>query len=149
MMAILAPGGGDAHPPGGTQLSVPDEHVSPAGVPGDEVRGVRDEGDVAAVGGDRRLRAVLVPLAPSRGDADPLGGIESQVAHEHVPIAVRVPGHQVRGVRGEGDVAAVVVYRRFEARVLALLPGRGDAYPLSGPERSVAHEHVQIAVRVP
>src|SRR5882672_7261134 len=88
--------------------SVADEDVTErVGVSGHEVRGVAPERDVAAVARDRGNVVGAVDLRASGIDAHALGRAAHAVEHEHVPVPVRVRGHEIRGLAFEGNVAAV------------------------------------------
>ncbi len=132
-------------------LAVVDEDVvHPVRVPGHEVGGCALEGDVAAVGGDRRRRVAALVRRRSRGvDADALGRAGLAVVHEHVPHAVRVPGHEVASGAQEGHVAAIGGDRGIEAHVVRLRSAGVDADTLDRAGLTVADEDVQDPVRVP
>src|SRR5581483_3565767 len=122
----LAPRG-DAHAARLVLASGVDEDVVGAvRVAGDEVRRGRVEGDVAAVGRDRGVVPVAVPLLAPRGDAHAARLVLPSVVDEDVVGAVRVAGDQVRRVRVKGDVAPVRRDRGVEAVVVPLLAGGGD-----------------------
>src|SRR5262249_8435605 len=112
--------------------------------------------DVAAVGGDRGVPAVVVPLRPRRVDARALGRAALPVADEDVVPPVGVPGHEVRGRALEGDAAtvggdrdALRAARVVGAAVAApLRPGRADARALGRAELTVADEDIPESVRV-
>ncbi len=116
--------------------------------PRDEVRRVGAERDVAAVVAHGRQRAVGVALRPERVDADQRSDAELTVAHEHVALAVGVARNEVRGVRGERDVAAVVADGRQARPSRSLHATARDAHPFRRPGDPVAHEHIRAAVRV-
>ena len=84
----------------------------------DEVRGLGVEGDVAAVGADRRpahpvqKAAVAVRLRAAAADADALSRPGQPVADKDVGDAVRVARDEVVGKRDEGDEAAVGAHSR-------------------------------------
>src|SRR5205823_8787119 len=81
----LVPGAVHAHALGGLSQAVADEHVpTPVAVAGHEVGGERDKGDEAAVGADRRARALAVGLAPGAVHAHPLGGAGQAAVAVHV-----------------------------------------------------------------
>jgi hypothetical protein len=105
-----------------------DEDVGdPVRIPGHEVGGDALEGHVAAVGGDRAVDAVAVPLHPGGVDAHELGRAAVAVADEDVIGPVRVPGDQVVGVAVEGHVAAVGGDREGVAVGIPLRPVRAEA----------------------
>src|SRR5260221_8975790 len=66
-------------------LIVADEHViGRVRVVHDEVRGSTFESDKAAIGGDRGVVAVVVPLLPTRGDTLAHGRPSQSVAQEDI-----------------------------------------------------------------
>jgi hypothetical protein len=90
------------------RLPIAQEHVDArVRVERDEVGGRALERDVAAVGGDRRVRRVAVALHSAGVDADALDRTRHEVLDEHVLAAVRVVRHQVGGRAPERDEAPV------------------------------------------
>ena len=144
----LVPGAVHAHPFGGAGPPVIDEHVRPpVGVPGHEVGGVGSEGDEAAVGADHGTAAT--PVVVDDIHAHSFGGAGLTVMHEHVLSPIRVPGHEVGGVRDEGHEAAIGADRRPAARPVPLVPGAVHTDPLGDAGRPVEDKHVDDPVRVP
>src|SRR5204862_7873609 len=78
--------------------------------------GAADDGSVAAVRPVRGAAAVGADPVGGAGHAHPLGGAGLPVVDEHVGRPVGVPGHEVRGARGERDEAAVGAEREVEVR---------------------------------
>ena len=121
---------------------------------GNEVRGQRVEGDVAAVGAEARCADVLaVRLPAGAADADARRPAGLAVVDEDVERPVGVAGHQVRVGRVEGDIAAVAADRRRVAAVVRAVGARllalaGDADALRAAGAAVADEHVGELVRV-
>jgi hypothetical protein len=113
------------------------------GLPGleivhDDAISVADKGDMAAVAADRGFRGQIGGVvAPPE---DPLLRLLLlAVVDERVGGAIVVAGHQVRGLRDEGHIAAVGADRRGGHADEAALPVRiravgGDAHP-GGPTR--------------
>ncbi len=119
-------------------------------ISGDEIGRRARERHVAAVRGDRGVRAVAVPLCPGRIDADALGRPGLAVADEHVDRVVRVPGDEVGRRARESHVAAVAGDRQAgrAAVTVALDAGRIDADALGRAGLAVVDEDVDRSVRV-
>src|SRR6266516_4102455 len=139
----LRPGAADAHPRRGAALAVADEDVAAVvGVPGDQVRGDRLEGDVAAVGGDVGAAAELVARVAGAVDADPLEPARGPVADQDMALVASIPD-QVGGDRLEGDEAAVRADDRNGAVAIAAVPGRVLADALGLPRDAIVQEHLE------
>src|SRR6266550_2456689 len=144
----LRPGAADAHPRRGAALAVADEDVAAVvGVPGDQVRGDRLEGDVAAVGGDVGAAAELVARVAGAVDADPLEPARGRVADQDMALVASVPD-QVGGDRLEGHEAAVRADDRNVAVPVRLASCAAHADPLGGTGEPVADEDVRRTVPV-
>src|SRR5206468_9675664 len=92
------------------------------------VGGEGEEGDVAAVGGDPRQAGSALPGAGERraGEmGDQPGGGGHAVVEVDTEVARPLPGDQVGGLGGEGDVAAVGAEAQA-VKAGPLLPGGGD-----------------------
>ena len=74
---------------------------------GHQILSMRLEGDEAAIGADGGSLAAHICLLSGAVHADPLGGAQQAVAHEHVGVAVGVLGNEVIGLRHEGDEPAI------------------------------------------
>jgi hypothetical protein len=103
----------------------------------------------SAVGRDRPVGAVVVPLRAVAREAHALGRAELPVADEDVPRVVRVARHEGRGEALEDDEASSEVIegsfeRSFacaraletETRSVVPRPGRGRRRPSGGSSRS-------------
>jgi hypothetical protein len=101
------------------------------------------------VGTDRGVEGVVVgvpaPCVHARSD----GGPSDQVPDEDVGVAVPVAGHQVRGIRGERHVPAVVTDRGIVGVGVGVPAPRVHARPDGGPSDQVPDEHVVKPVVVP
>ena len=91
------------------------------GVAGDQVRGVRGEGDVAAIRADARSAVVCrgVGLGAVARDAHAPGHRLGERPHEHVRRLVGVAGHEIGGERHEGDAGAVAAHGGCRAEAIA------------------------------
>src|SRR5690606_28694566 len=92
-----------------------------------EVRRLRLEGHEAAVWADRGRAGAPVRLAGAAAHAHPARRARDEVADEDVLDAVGVAGDEVRGGRGEDDVAPVGGDVRLVGVAVGLAPVVGDA----------------------
>ena len=133
----------------------------------DQGRGVALEGDVPAVGGDRRSgERTGIRLRTRARDAHALGRWgaaghgrvvrHAAVAQEDVvdPVRIDARPEQVGGGAVEHDEAGIggdrpPSERETEGRAVRLGAVRGDAHPLGRAALAVAHEDVAHAVGVP
>ncbi len=150
----LAAVGRDVHAQCRPQAAIPDEDVEcVVGVTANEILRLRVEGDVAAVGADRRRIAARAGgeaggLGAAARDADTGGAAGAAIVHEHVGDVVGVAGDEIGGVGRECDEAAVGADRRPLAIAIPLDPHGVDAYQPGATCAAVVDEHVAGAVRV-
>ena len=84
--------------------------IGAVGVPRDEVRGLRREGNHAGVRADEDAylgKAVVIRLVAGAVNADPSRLTRLAVVNESVAATVGVAGHKVGGLREEHDVPTV------------------------------------------
>ena len=142
--------GGDADPGGGAGLPVVQEDVRVGGgVVGDQVGGVRLEGDEASTGADAGELGWVVGPGAVGGHAYAEDGLGGADIDEDVPADAS--GDQVGGVGAEGDEFAVTVdgWRLGGAVGLdhgVALPELGDAP--GAPHLQIAQEDVRDVVGV-
>jgi hypothetical protein len=118
------------------------------GIAADQVRGRRDQRDVAAVGTDARRVRSAIALHAARVDAQALGRARDAIADEHVRHAVGVAHHDVGGLRREDHVATVATDEAASARAVGLATAVAQADALGDAGAAVAQEHVRHAVGV-
>jgi len=140
----------DAHSLGCPRLPVPDEHVGlKIAVASNQVRCGRIEGDVAAIGAQRWILAVVITEVAARRTADEFERIGLPIVDKDVLLVVRVPGDKVRRGRHERHEAAIGAdCRRHHAVGVGLIARGGNADPLNGGRLSIVHENVGPIIRI-
>ncbi len=105
----LGAAAGDAHALGGALNPVVDKDVGElVGIPGDEVGGLRDEGDITAIGADGGMMALAAKgLVSLGGDVGTDSSAGLAVVDKDVDESVGIAAHEVYRGRLKGDKAAV------------------------------------------
>lgn len=134
---------------GGCGLPVVDEDVgATVGITAHQVSSVGSEGDISAIGRDRRGVARRVSLGSRHPYRDPGGDTGLPVVNEDVPISVRATAHQVGCFGLEGNVATISGDRRFSADTIPLGSSRPHRDAGGDSGLPVIDEDVIVAIRV-
>ena len=132
----LGAAGPDRHSPGHLRPAVPHEHVARVvGVAGHQVRRERDERHVPAVRGDHLDASSRCWPGRRRPTETRRVTCVLRSRTNTSSRVVGVPGHQVRGLRGERDVPAVRGDRDAGAFVVGLGAARANRHAARHPLR--------------
>lgn len=103
---------------------------------------------------DRGSLAANICLFSGAVHADPLGGIQQAVTHEHIGVDIPIAIDEVIGLRHEGNEPAVSADRGIgchtyqSAVIVSLTFVTVHAHALGDVREAIMHEHIKKTVRV-